>query len=94
MTSHPDAVEKPAGASRVYTLDFRQYAEVLAGETLSAPSVTASPSGPTLSAATVSGSRVLFRVAGGAAGTTYALTVTATTSGGSTLVHPVSLKVT
>lgn len=94
MTSEPPAIEKAAAASRVYAADFRQYAEYREDETLSDPVLAVSPSGPALSAGTVSGSRVLFRIAGGTAGEEYTITVTVTTSGGSTLVHPVTLKVT
>lgn len=87
---------------RRYVFNFFARSEVVAGETLSSPTVTVSPSGPTISGAAVltsslagvpSGKGVSATISGGTAGTTYTLTCTVTTSGGSTLVCKGELEV-
>jgi len=92
MAAEP-LVKRP-GETRVYSVNFGFQPEIRdAAETLSGPTVSASPSGLTISGTTVSGSRVRFQVAGGANAVDYTLTVTVSTSGGSTLVEAVTLQV-
>lgn len=84
LTKHP-------GDNRIYDMDFARYAELGAGQTLTAltsvddtkikgsGSLTITPSG-------VLGSRAQFRISGGSAGDEYRIEATVTTSGSSTLV--------
>lgn len=75
-----------------YQFDFSDFPEVVAGETLSSPNVPA-VSGLTIGTPAVTvaerdgvaaGKGVAVTVSGGTAGTTYTITATAVTSGGST----------
>lgn len=86
-------LEKRADWSRLYEFDFSSFAEVVAGETLSSPSVPA-VTGLTIGTPSVSGSSILVSISGGTAGggtrlstgiTAYVVTCTVTTSGGRTL---------
>ncbi len=78
-------LHKPAGARRYYLFDFSDFAEVAAGETLSAPTVVSVPAGLTVGTPSVSGSQVAVLVSGGTVGGRYVLTCTVSTSGGATL---------
>lgn len=69
--------------------EIADYADTLTGT----PTVAVSPSGPTLASAAISGSQVLVTISGGTDATDYTLTFTATTTGGSTLVETITLKV-
>jgi hypothetical protein len=79
--------EKLPAWLRTFRFDFSSFAEVVAGETISSPSVTATPSGLTIGSPTIpSGtSRVEATVTGGAGGQRYNVTCSVTTSGGATL---------
>lgn len=88
-------IQKYTGEFRAFCFDFSNAPEVVAGETLSSPTVTVSPSGPTIGSPSVlssafddvaSGKGIKVTVSGGTAGTTYTLTCTVTTSGGATLI--------
>lgn len=74
-----------------YLFDFSRFPEVKAGETLSSPSVTASPSGLTVGSPAVTaaardgvpaGQGVAVTISSGSASATYSLECLATTSGG------------
>jgi hypothetical protein len=78
-----------------YLFDFSNFPEVVAGETLSSPSVSSSPSGLTVGTPAVTaaerdgvaaGEGVAVTVSGGTASTTYSLECSVTTSGGSVRV--------
>jgi hypothetical protein len=81
----PTTLYKRAAWSRLMVFEFEKFAELVAGQTLSAPTVTVTPSGPTIGSPAVSGSQIQVRVSGGTAGVTYSLLCTATTSGSSTI---------
>jgi hypothetical protein len=87
-------LRKPAGMARYYLFDFSAFAEVRAGETLSTPAITSTPTGLIVGSPTVSGSQVQVLVSGGTAGTRYTLTVTVNTSGGAVLTFDGGLLVT
>ena len=74
--------EKRADWSRIYEFDFADFDEVVAGETLSSPTVPA-VAGLTIGAPAVAAAKVLVRISGGTANTLYNLTCTVATSGGS-----------
>lgn len=80
--------------------DWLDHGEIITGT----PTVAVSPSGPTLSAASVNswrrvvdgracnpGTVVTFSASGGSASTTYTITITASTSGSQTLVGYITL---
>ncbi len=86
-------LEKRSDWARLYVFDFTWAAEVVAGETLSSPSVPA-VTGLTIGTPAVSGGTVRVAISGGTAGggtalangiTAYVTTCTVTTSGGRTL---------
>jgi hypothetical protein len=85
---------KQPSESRVYAVNFRNL--LAAGDSLLAvTSVTASPGAQlTLGTPVVISPRVKFRVEGGVAGTSYKITVVATTRGGDTLEGDGDLEVT
>lgn len=99
----PKPRHKKPTAVRNLAVDFSgdlDEGEVITGT----PTVAASPSGPTLSAASVNtaprkvgnrtckaGTVVTFSASGGTAETTYTITVTASTSGSQTLVGDITL---
>ncbi len=87
-------LHKPAGASRYYLFDFSDFAEVAAGETLSAPAVVSVPAGLTVGTPGVSESQVAVLVSGGVVGGRYTLTATVQTSGGAVLTFDGRLVVT
>ncbi len=76
---------KQPSESRVFAMDFA--AQLADGESLtSVSSVTAAPSGLTISgAATLSGAVASQRIAGGTAGVRYVVTFVVTTSASNTL---------
>lgn len=63
----PQVPTKQPAESRVYQFDFADYPEIAENsETLTGtPTVTASPSGLTIGAPTISGTKVRFRVSAG-----------------------------
>lgn len=70
---------KQPGEKLAYSMDFGNLLDL--GETLSNPSVTASPAGVTLGTPTVTGgTRVAFTIEGGLDGTEYRIQVTCNTS--------------
>ncbi len=77
---------KRAGETRTYWMDFGNQPEIQGGQTLSSPSVTATPAGLTITGATISGNRVQATIAGGTDGILYTLSFQCATSGGATLV--------
>ncbi len=81
--------EKRAAWSRAYEFDFGDFEEVIAGAVLSAPSVTASPSGLTIGSPVVSGTDVNVQISGGTAGVAYLVTCTVTLGGGPSTVDQV-----
>lgn len=92
---------KTPGESRVYLFDFSKAPEVAAGETLSSPDV-AGGSGltfgtPAVTAGTLdgiaAGKAVQVRISGGTDDVTYSFSVSAQTSGGSTLELPARMAV-
>ncbi len=78
-------LDKRVSWVRTYEFDFSPFAELAAGETLSSPSVTSTPSGLTVGTPAVVGALVEATVSGGVAATDYSLTATAHTSGGAVL---------
>jgi len=80
----PQVLVKQPGETRQFSMDFSSLLD--SGETISSPSVSASPSGLTLGSASVSGSKVLFTIASGTHPVKYRLEVTVNTSGGAILV--------
>lgn len=90
---------KAAGATKNFEFDF--ISDLAAGETLSGATVTATvwsgndgnPSGLISGAASISGTVVTQKLTGGVAGNIYAVTCTATTSAGQTLVRSAYLVV-
>lgn len=94
-------LSKYASEVRSFGFDFQDFPEVQQDETLSSPSVSVSPSGPTIGSPSVTdadfypgngarmipaGEGVKVSISGGTASTTYTLTCTVTTSGGATLI--------
>jgi hypothetical protein len=77
---------KRAAETRTYWMDFSNLPEVQSGQTLSSPSVSATPPGLTFGTATVSGNKVQVTVSSGTDGVLYTLSFQCTTSGGATLV--------
>lgn len=86
-------LEKLAAWSRLYDFNFATFSELVAGQTISSPSVVSSPSGLTVGSPTVSSALVQVRLSGGTAGTDYSVTCSVTTSGSSTLTIVGILKV-
>jgi hypothetical protein len=84
-------IEKQSGETLNGGMDFSEWVDD--DITLSSPSVTSSPSGLTLGAATVSGHIVSFTVEDGTHGVNYRVQVTVTTSDGETLIGDGILKV-
>ena len=90
---------KQAGATKNYPFDF--ISDLAVGETISGATVTATlwtgtdptPSGIISGAASISGSVVTQKLTAGLAGNIYAVTCTATTSAGQTLVRSAYLVV-
>jgi hypothetical protein len=98
---HIPTLEKIAAEARAYVFDFSRYPEVISGETISSP-VTPAVSGltigsPTVTSATIdgvpSGKGVKVTISSGTAGTTYTVDCRVTTSGGSTLIRRMQLRV-
>ena len=97
----PAYLRKPPGATRAFWVDFGQFEEILAGDTLTGtPTVTDATSELTLTGKavatsvvkrgkTVAGQFVVFTVAGGLTATgVYTLVVTVSTAAGAVLqVH-------
>jgi hypothetical protein len=81
---------KTAGEKFLATMDF---SETVGTATISSPTVTATPTGLTITEITVVDKVVTFYVEGGTAGTSYRFDVQITTSGGDTIVGYGSLKV-
>lgn len=82
---------KQPGETRQFSMDFSSLLDT--SETISSPSVSSSPSGLTLGAASVSGQKVLFDISSGTHPVKYRLEVTVTTSGGAILVGDGLLRV-
>jgi len=83
----PEFLRKSPGTSRNYYVDFGSWAELnVNGDTISSASaITVSPAGPTIGSPVISGTKIVFNISGGSAGTSYVLTVTCVTSSGATL---------
>lgn len=75
--------KRAADAAR-FNFDFSRYREPRAGQAILTAAVASTPSGLTVGTPAVSGAYVQAQISGGAAGTTYLLTCTITTSGGAT----------
>ncbi len=80
-------IDKRVAWVRTYEWDFSRFAEVIAGNTLTSPtvSVTGPDTALTASAASVVGAKVLSTLAGGNTGLVYTLECLVYTSGGATL---------
>lgn len=92
---------KIAAEARAFVFDFSKHAEVIAGETLSSPSV------PTVSGLTIGtpavissavdqipqGKGVQVLISGGTAGTTYTVDCKVNTSGGATIARRAKIRV-
>jgi hypothetical protein len=82
----PGMLTKKAGEVETFAFEFKQRAELVAGDTLTGtPTVSATPSGLTLGSPFLSGSQVRVTISGGTSGTQYLVTCTVVTAGGSTL---------
>ena len=83
----PQNVKRPAEV-RVGSFDFKNFPEIVAGETLSvAQALVISPTGTlTAGAVSISGTQVQAVLSGGTDGTVYTLTSTVTTNLNHTLV--------
>ena len=91
----PETLCKPEDASRLYNFDFSDFSEFRDGETItSVTSVEADVSGLTIGTPTSDGAIAQARISSGSSGTTYTLSATVVTSGGSTLVQTGYLEVT
>src|SRR5262245_55628328 len=86
--------KRPAETRR-YAANWNHQPELReSGDTLSvSPTVSAAPSGLTVTSPGNSGGKSLFTVAGGTDGTDYDITVTTSTTGGAALQEVVVLKV-
>jgi hypothetical protein len=90
---------KQVGATKTYPFDF--ISDLAVSETITGATVTAlvwsgndpTPSNLISGAATISGTVVSQKLTGGVAGNIYAVTCTATTSAGQTLIHSAYLVV-
>lgn len=83
-----------AGSTEDYEFDFGDLPQYEADLTISNQTVTASPSGLTITGVTaVNNYRVTFRVAGGTAGTDYVFTCTVTWSNSTVTVRKGTLRV-
>lgn len=82
--SQPVQLQKGSDESRIYTFDFSAQPEIAGGETLSGPTVTATPSTtPTLTigAPAVAGKTITVRLAAGLNGQRYLVKCDVNTSG-------------
>lgn len=80
----PQLPDKQPAESRLFDFDFAQ--KLASGETISTVvSAVAAPSGLTVGATSIVGSKVRVRLSGGTTSTVYKVTVTVTTSGSNTL---------
>jgi hypothetical protein len=77
---------KRAAENRTYWMDMSNLPEVQSGQTLSSPTVTATPFGLTLGSPTISGNKVQVTISSGTDGVLYTLSFQCATSGGATLV--------
>lgn len=78
--------KKHPGEVRKARFVFEKKREIIDGDTLTGtPTVTSSPSGPTIGTPTISGDEVRALISGGTDGTSYILTATCDTAGGATL---------
>ncbi len=79
-------IKRPAEV-RTGSLDFKNFPEIVAGDTLSTvTSVAATPAGLTLGSGSISGTQVQTLMSSGTDGVLYTITATAVTTGGKTLV--------
>lgn len=93
----PATLEKVATGSRLYYFDYSQWAELLAGGTLSTATVTCDAPEPVISAIALNpknNAQIQCRIAGGNKGKVYTLTCNAVTAAGDTLTQKGSLSVT
>ena len=87
----PEVLVKQPGETRQFSMDFSSLLGT--SETISTSSATSSPSGLSLGATSVSGSKVLFNGSTGTHGIRYRIEVTVTTSASATLVGDGILRV-
>lgn len=94
MTDPRRLVKAPAEVRNFY-VDFQAYEELqIEGQTLTGtPTVTVSPTGPTIGTPTISGTSVVAQISGGTAGISYAVRYTVSTSGSKTLSRVLLLDV-
>jgi hypothetical protein len=82
-----ETLEKYAGESRIYEMDFSQKAEIINGDSLhTVSSVSSSISGLTFGTPSISGTKVVCAISGGTSYTNYVVTFVAVTLGGAMLV--------
>lgn len=93
MTSNVIRSFSPSNSADTDKYSFNWAAKLAQGETISTATLAVSPAGPTLSAATISGSKVLFTIAGGTTNTTYTISCTITTSASRTIKRSGKLQV-
>ncbi len=87
----PVTLTKSAAETERFAFDYEAR---LAGETIDSATLTAEPTGLTISGDVIDGSKVSHLVAGGTADTEYKLTCSIETSGDRVLRECVTLKVT
>jgi len=93
MTSNVIRSFSPSSSADTDKYSFNWAAKLGSNETISSASLAVSPAGPTLSAATVSGPKVLFTITGGTSNTTYTVSCTIVTSASRTLKRSGKLQV-
>lgn len=88
--------EKAPGDNRVWGVNFFEFPEAIALDTISSASANADAGINVLSSSnlTVSGYIVLFQVSGGTSGTTYRITITSTWASGASIIAFVDVVVT
>jgi hypothetical protein len=93
MTSNVIRSFSPSNSADTDKYSFNWAAKLGQGETISSATLAVSPAGPTLSAATITGPKVLFTVAGGTINVTYTISCTIVTSASRTIKRSGKLQV-
>lgn len=95
-SSTPTTIYAYSTESRTYTVNFANFAELIAGDTLTGtPTVTSDPNDESLviTSKATSTPNVTFRATGGVVGTQYLINCTATTTAGATLLTQCNLTI-
>lgn len=93
MTSNVIRSFSPSNTSDTDKYSFNWAAKLAQSETITSATLAVSPAGPTLSAATISGPKVLFTVTGGTTNVTYTISCTIVTSASRTIKRSGKLQV-